>query len=179
MMHYISKSVLILISHKLFRVCQLKKCTFLNTAASQKKWRYTKNWRNSKKENIKKLQIFSRFLVSSYSKVQGNLWEDNRPKISARSVKRLQCLCTLTGKSQILFCFLEALITSFRNSCSQEFHKIRNKTRVLNSVLNNVAGLKKRFRHKCFPANLAKFLRKPFSQNTSGRLLLKRFKDIF
>ena len=35
-MHYISKSVLILISHKLFRVCQFKKCTFLNTAANQK-----------------------------------------------------------------------------------------------------------------------------------------------
>ena len=31
---------------------------------------------------------------------------------------------------------------------------------------------KKRLWHKCFPVNFAKFLRKPFLQNTSGRLLL-------
>ena len=33
--------------------------------------------------------------------------------------------------------------------------------------------LKKRLWHRCFPVNFAKFLRRPFSQNTSGRLLLK------
>ena len=32
--------------------------------------------------------------------------------------------------------------------------------------------LKKRLWHKCFPANFVKFLRTPFLQNTSGRLLL-------
>ena len=32
--------------------------------------------------------------------------------------------------------------------------------------------LKKRVWHTCFPVNFAKFLRKPFLQNTSGRLLL-------
>ena len=32
--------------------------------------------------------------------------------------------------------------------------------------------LKKRLWHRCFPVNFAKFLRTPFSQNTSGRLLL-------
>ena len=31
--------------------------------------------------------------------------------------------------------------------------------------------LKKRLWHRCFPVNFAKFLRTPFSQNTSGRLL--------
>ena len=31
---------------------------------------------------------------------------------------------------------------------------------------------KKRLWHRCFPVNFAKFLRTPFSQNTSGRLLL-------
>ena len=34
--------------------------------------------------------------------------------------------------------------------------------------------LKKRLGHKCFPVNLAKFLRIPFLQNTSGRLLLTK-----
>ena len=28
-------------------------------------------------------------------------------------------------------------------------------------------------KHRCFPVNFAKFLRTPFVQNTSGRLLLK------
>ena len=44
--------------------------------------------------------------------------------------------------------------------------------------LNKVAGLrpatllKKRLWPRCFPVNFTKFLRTPFSQNTSGRLLL-------
>ena len=36
--------------------------------------------------------------------------------------------------------------------------------------LNKVAGL--RLWHRCFPVNFARFLRTPFLQNTSGRLLL-------
>ena len=36
--------------------------------------------------------------------------------------------------------------------------------------------LKKRLWHRCFRMNFAKFLRTPFSQSTSGRLLLKREK---
>ena len=35
--------------------------------------------------------------------------------------------------------------------------------------------LKKRLCHKCFPVNFVKFLRTPFLQNTSGRLLLKSY----
>ena len=44
--------------------------------------------------------------------------------------------------------------------------------------LNKVAGLRpttlltKRLWHRCFPVNFSKFLRIPFLQNTSGRLLL-------
>ena len=35
--------------------------------------------------------------------------------------------------------------------------------------------LKKRLWHRCFPVNFVKFLRTPFLQNASGRLLLKEF----
>ena len=35
-----------------------------------------------------------------------------------------------------------------------------------------VTFLKRRLWHRCFSVNFAKFLRKPFLQNTSGRLLL-------
>ena len=46
-------------------------------------------------------------------------------------------------------------------------------------VPRNVAGLrpatvvKKRLWHRCFPANITKFLRTPFLQNNSGQLPLK------
>ena len=33
--------------------------------------------------------------------------------------------------------------------------------------------IKKRLQHKCFPVNFVRFLRTPFLQNTSGRLLLQ------
>ena len=39
--------------------------------------------------------------------------------------------------------------------------------------------LKKRLWYRCFPVNFAKFLRTAFSQNTSGRLLLKRGNLLF
>ena len=38
--------------------------------------------------------------------------------------------------------------------------------------LRSATLLKKRFWHRCFPANFAKFLRIPFVQNTSERLLI-------
>ena len=43
---------------------------------------------------------------------------------------------------------------------------------------NKVAGpatlLKKRLWHRCFPVNFVEFLRTPFLQNTTGRLLLEQ-----
>ena len=53
---------------------------------------------------------------------------------------------------------------------------------LIKSVLRNFAKftplrptplLKKRFCHRCFAVNFAKLLRTPFSQNSSGQLLLK------
>ena len=41
------------------------------------------------------------------------------------------------------------------------------------AVLRPATLLKKRLWHRCFPVNFAKFLRTPFLQNTSGRMLLK------
>ena len=49
---------------------------------------------------------------------------------------------------------------------------------------NKVAGLrpetllKRRLWHRCFPMNIAKFLRTPFLENTSGRLFCKGNPDI-
>ena len=40
------------------------------------------------------------------------------------------------------------------------------------AVLKPATLLKKRLWHRCFPVNFAKFLKTPFLQNISGRLLL-------
>ena len=59
-------------------------------------------------------------------------------------------------------------------------HNSQENTCVRASFFNKVAGwgmqlylLKKRLSHRCFLVNFAKFLRTPFLQNISGRLLLK------
>ena len=39
--------------------------------------------------------------------------------------------------------------------------------------------LKKRLQHRCFPVNFVKYLRTPFLQNTSERLLLKFVEYLF
>ena len=56
--------------------------------------------------------------------------------------------------------FLDISQNSQENTCTRD------------SFLITLQALKKSFWHRCFPVNSAKFLRKPFSQNTSGRLLL-------
>ena len=45
--------------------------------------------------------------------------------------------------------------------------------------LNPATLLKKRLWHRCFPVNFVKFLRTPFLQNTSGRLLLSEGKFLY
>ena len=87
----------------------------------------------------------------------------------------------------------------WKKRCSWKFHKIHKKTPVnarvsfFNKVaglcqslfFNKVAGLrpatlfKKRLWRRCFPVNFVKFLRTPFLQNTSGRLLLKSFRTLY
>ena len=48
-----------------------------------------------------------------------------------------------------------------KKMCSWKFYKIHRKTPVPETFFN-----------KCFPVNFVKFLRMPFLQNTSERLLL-------
>ena len=79
---------------------------------------------------------------------------------------------------------LPFLIRSSHQSCSiikgvlRNFVKFTGKHLCQSLFFNKVAGvrpatlLKKRLWHRCFPVNFAKFLRTPFLQNTSGRLLL-------
>ena len=66
----------------------------------------------------------------------------------------------------------------------RNFVKFTGKDQCQGLFFNKVAGLrpatlpKKRFWHRRFPVNFAKFLRIPFLQNTSGRLLLYMKEDV-
>ena len=63
----------------------------------------------------------------------------------------------------------------------RNFAKFTGKHLCQSLFFNKITGLrtatllKKRLLHRCFPVNFAKFLRTPFLQNSSGRLLLKVF----
>ena len=69
---------------------------------------------------------------------------------------------------------------SVRKGVLRNFAKLRGKHLCQVLFFNKVAGpepatlLKKRLWRRCFPVNFAKFLGTPFSQNTSGRLLLDK-----
>ena len=66
-----------------------------------------------------------------------------------------------------------------RKGILRNFEKLTGKHMCQSLFFNKVAGLraatllKKRLWHRCFSVNFAKFLRTPFFQNTSGRLLFK------
>ena len=64
---------------------------------------------------------------------------------------------------------------SSHQKCSMKKTVLRNSLKFLNS-LRPATLLKKRPWHRCFPVNFKKFLRTPFLQNTTGRLLLHLLK---
>ena len=67
---------------------------------------------------------------------------------------------------------------SVRKGVFSNFAKSTGRQLCQSLFFNKVTGLspatllKNRLRHRCFPVNFTKFLRIPFLQNTSGRLLL-------
>ena len=87
-----------------------------------------------------------------------------------------------------ILCLYHVSISSFRSShrrssvrkgVLRNFAKFTGKHLRQSLCFNKVAGLrkrwllqKKRLWQRCFPVNFVKFVRTPFLQNTSGRLLL-------
>ena len=69
--------------------------------------------------------------------------------------------------------------TFLKKGALRNFAKLTGKRLCQRLCFNKVARLrpadllKKSLWHRCFPVNLAKFLRTAFSQNTFGRLLLE------
>ena len=70
---------------------------------------------------------------------------------------------------------------SIKKSVFRNFAKLTGKHLCQSFFFNKVAGLmaatlfKTNLWHSCFPVNFLKFIRTPFLQNTSGRLLLHIF----
>ena len=69
---------------------------------------------------------------------------------------------------------------SIRKGVLRNFAKFTGKQLYQSLFFNKISGLrpatlcKKRLWHRCFPVNFRKFLKTPFLQNTSGRLLLNK-----
>ena len=82
----------------------------------------------------------------------------------------------LTHRSSHRRCFV-------KKDVLRNFAKFTGKQPCQSLYFNKVAGLrpatllKKRLWHSCFPVNFAKFLRTPFLQNSSRRLLLNQFQQ--
>ena len=86
-------------------------------------------------------------------------------------------------------CYPDFLCRSSHQRCSikkgvlRNFTKFKGKQLCQSLFFKKVVGLrhatlvKKRLWHRCFPVNFVKFLRIPFLQNTSGRLLLSLVKQ--
>ena len=110
--------------------------------------------RNKNKQRVTKERIFTSITKTSKSINQGKLME-------AFEFKKAATRGALYEKV-----LLEILQNSQENNCARisffpEFLNLRPATL-----------LKKRLWHRCFPVNFTKFLRTPFLQSTSGRLLL-------
>ena len=69
--------------------------------------------------------------------------------------------------------FLEISQNSQENTCARVSFLIKLQA----SAAKPAALLKKRLWYMCFPVNLARFLRTPFLQNTSGRLFVFKIFD--
>ena len=68
---------------------------------------------------------------------------------------------------------------SIKKGVLRNFTKFTGKRLCQSLSFNKVAGLRPaRLSHRCFPVNFVKFLRTPFLQNTSGRLLPPKISQI-
>ena len=77
---------------------------------------------------------------------------------------------SMKNKIFLLLFFQETIYCKYyrRQRCSQKSRKIDRKTPVPEPHFKIKLTLKKRLWHRCFPVNVAKFLRTSFLQNTSG-----------
>ena len=97
--------------------------------------------------------------------------------IVSKEAKRKQVISKITimtlDRNNVNIEVVMQIHRSNRRRCSVRKGVLRNFTKFTRKHLcQSLFLLKKRFWHRCFPKNFMKFLRTPFLQNTSRRLLL-------
>ena len=95
--------------------------------------------------------------------------------VSDTDFEKFYCLCRVKILYQQFLTFL-SFMNIFRSSCLEMLFKT--------GALKNLAifWIKKNLQHRCFPVNIAKFLRTGFLRNFSGGcfcIILKLIKQIF
>ena len=105
--------------------------------------------------------------LTSISVISSSLWWGGQ-FYSSRYLIFHQFSEAATGGVLLKKVFLEISQNSQENTCARVFFN-----KVMQAGLRPVNLLKNRVWHGRFPVNFAKFRRTPFSQKTSGRLLLK------
>ena len=110
-----------------------------------------------------------------------------RERLHSSSTNQGLLLEQCNGKIKLITHSCSPFRNNYRTShqkCSMKKGILRNFTKfkgkqLCQSLFSNIFAalrlenlFKKRLQHRCFPVNFAKFLRTPFLQNTSGRLIL-------
>ena len=101
------------------------------------------------------------------------LWVKSRSSRRKSSIKRaiLKSFAIFTEKQLCWSLFLKKLL-AFRPAILLKRDTNTDAFLWTLRIFQACNFIKKRLQHNCFPVNIAKFLRTPFLQNTSGRLLL-------
>ena len=93
----------------------------------------------------------------------------------------IKFMCFLLEFAAFIY-FCTAPEVFYKKGVHRNFTKFTGKHLCQSIFFNKVAGhcnfIKMKLWHRCFPMNFAKFLRTPFLQNTSGRLLLETVSSI-
>ena len=126
------------------------------------------NWLNKQSQKIKCPTGFQRKILRQTTCKTSNICSFKQFRCSLNDFQKFQC----QKQPSEVFCNKGCL--------KKNLAKFKGKHLRQNLFFSKVAGLlKERLCHRCFPVNFTKFLRTPFLQNTSRRLLLQCVKIWF
>ena len=126
---------------------------------------------------MKKTYLFIMFFITSFFSISPlhvrwplpYIKNNSNEGLSSSTTNHSPCLDQCNGKIKLITHLCCPFRTKYRSShqrCSMKKGVFRNFTKFTGK------DLYQRLWYKCFSVNFAKFLRTPFLQNTSGRLLL-------
>ena len=135
---------------------------------------------------MKKTYLFMMFFITSFFFIPPlhvrwllpyMIKNNSREGLSSSTTNHSPCLDQCNWKIKLITHLCCPFRTNYRSSHQRYSMKkgvFRNLTKLTGKDLYQ-SHLKKRLWYKCFPVSFVKFLRIPFLQNASGRLLLQSF----